>query len=220
MKFGLGGYLTDFENILGAVRLSQISDPKAFFDSEPRELEKIVDLVRRSFDSKISYEDIYQHVTIPDDVYLLEDGDKILAMASYSHMHFGSLPVLVAEGAAVAPEVQKRGIFGKITKFAFRYEHFILGRTQNPHVYRAFQDFCFDVYPNSRGTPKTIIDIREDYALNHLSCKIDKLGVVRGVYGRSLYFHMPLHEKVTKLFEQELHMIPDNGDAVILVGMR
>ncbi len=199
--------------------INKIINPKEFFAPE-NNLEKIVSMVRKSFGSEMEVEDIYNHVTFPERIYLLEFDEEILAMASYSSRNFSGHSVLIGEGAAIIPEVQANGVFRKITNHNFINEKFIVGKTQNPHIYRAFQKFCREVYPNSFPMPNLIKKISYEYA-EYLGYKLDDLGIIRGCYGKCLYGNkMPMHKNITKFFEEDLKMNFEAGDALLLIGVR
>ena len=61
--------------------------PKEFFDSNPKDLEEVAGVVRAGFGRTLDFSDIYAHVTVPEEVYLLRNG-QIKAMASYNRKIF------------------------------------------------------------------------------------------------------------------------------------
>lgn len=166
----------------------------------------------------MDYDDIYNHVTQPEEVYLLHKDDQLVAMGSYSRARFSGYPSLVVEGIAVSPEMQGRGVFREITANVENREEVICLRTQNPRMYRALEKYCKDVYPGQFKIPSKVREIREEFA-DSLNCEIDENGVVKGYYGGLFYGKIPYHEKVNLLFE-ELGVNLDKGDALLLVGIK
>lgn len=162
-------------------------------------------------------QDIYNHITSPQKVFLLRNGE-ILAMASYNSVSLSGLPSLIVEGIAVAPEVQGKGIFRELTDKALKKEHLVCLRTQNPRMYRALEKYCSKVYPNGNELPRAIFEVFGDLA-SHMNCKTDAREVVKGYYGSLFYGKEPIHEKVSALFKQRLSMNLNEGDAVLVVGV-
>jgi hypothetical protein len=98
-------------------------------------------------------------------------------------------------------------------------EKIVCLRTQNPHMYWALEKKCRIVYPNlETETPEAVRIIRREYG-DFLNCGPDEFGVVRGVYGRSLYGKQKVHPKVSKLFEK-MKMNLSAGDGLIVMGVR
>lgn len=177
-------------------------------------------LVRASFGRELEYEDIYQHVTCPESVYLLEDKDNVLAMGSYHREVFSGIPSLIVEGIAVAPKFQGRRLFERITDEAREGEQIVCLRTQNPRMYRALQIYCNSVYPGKQGDmPDAIRAIRDAFA-SYAKCELDEKGVVKGYYGGLFYGEEPAHRQVSEFFKKGLEMKLNEGDAMLAVGVK
>ena len=89
----------------------RVEDPKSFFKLNPEVFEQVVSTVRAAFGRDTDKQDIYEHVTSPEDVYLLTNNGKIIAMASYNSKNISGIPCLIPEGMTVVPEFQGKGIF-------------------------------------------------------------------------------------------------------------
>ena len=190
--------------------------PKDFFDSNPKDLEEVVRVVRQGFGRNTDFQDIYNHVTTPENVYLLRNGD-IKAMASYSRATLSGFDSLIVEGIVMLPEIQGKGLFKEITKHVADSEAVIGLRTQTPMMYGALLSYCHDVYPNCDKMPAAIKAVRDDFA-KHLGCEIDDRGVIRGHYGGLFYGKEPCHKEYDLLFKKYLGMDLNKGDAVLLIG--
>lgn len=168
-----------------------------------------------AFGRNLEFDDIYNHVTSPESLYLLRQ-EKMVAMASYNKQKFADVDSLVVEGIAVAPEMQGKGIFKAITNHALNGEMVICLRTQNPRMYRAMEKYCSETYPGEKDTPVVTKAITLDFA-KYLRCAIDGNGVVKGYYGGLFYGQEPHHSKVDPLF-QKLGVNLHNGDGLLVVG--
>ena len=166
----------------------------------------------------MDYEDIYQHVTSPEVVFLGENTEGIVAMASYNSVVLSGIPSLIVEGIAVAPEEQGKGLFGRITDTARSGESSICLRTQNPRMYRALQRYCSAMYPSEEHIPEAIRAIRTALA-KQLRCEIDEMGIVRGYYGGLFYGAEPTHGEVSGFF-REFGVDMHKGDALLCVGIK
>ena len=195
--------------------IERVLRPKDFFDSNPTELEQVVRLVRASFGRDMDFQDVYDHITKPEEVYLLRN-ENLRAMASYSRQKFADQSALVVEGIAIVPEFQGRGIFRMITENMLLEETLICLRTQNPRMYRALQKCCSQVYPQKAESPVAIKAAILDFA-RHLGCNIDGFGVIKGYYGGLFYGQQPHHLEVDGLF-QELGVDLHRGDGLLVIG--
>ena len=185
--------------------------------------------MRNGFGRNLDFQDIYNHVTSPDEVYLLRNGD-IKAMASYNRRVFADTPSLVVEGIAMDSSVQGKGVFGEITQNVVNSESVICLRTQNPRMYRALQKFRDKIHPRQRRTSENPFYLAFDFAdntfckeligefANYLNCKIDDKGVIRGYYRGLFYGEEPTHCEVSKFFKDDLKMDLSKGDAVLAMG--
>ena len=184
-------------------------------------LEEIVSVVRNAFGRPdMDYEDIYAHLTSPEMLFLLEDAEKVLGMAAYNTALLSGIPSLIVEGIAINPSIQAKGIFREVTDLASKNKCIVCLRTQNPHMYRALQKYCSYLYPGEKkGLPLAINAIREDLA-DRLKCKINGEGVIRGYYGRLFYGEKPHHPEISQLLEERLEMSLENGDALLVIGVR
>jgi hypothetical protein len=199
--------------------IKEIQNPKNFFDSNPLKLQEVVNVVRSGFGKKTDFRDIYEHVTSPERVYLLEKEKRIVAMASYNKKIFSGFPSLIVEGIAIKEAFQGKGIFKEITENAKNSETVICLRTQNPRMYRALEKFCFSIYPNNKKeTPKAVKSIRDEFA-SYLGCGTNEEGVIKDYYGGLFYGEEPKHSKTSDLFKR-LDMDLQKGDAVLLVGIK
>jgi len=201
--------------VFGVTKLNQ---PKDFFDSNPKKLEEICFLVNSAFERDLDFEDIYNHITSPESVYLLEINKRLSAMASYNRKIFSGISCLVVEGIAVAPENQGKGIFSYMTDIACNNESVICLRTQNPRMYRALEKYCSRVYPNSGELPKAISAIKNELA-EYLGCQLNDKGIILGYYGGLFYGKEPKHKEVSGFFK-ELGMELNKGDALVAIGVK
>lgn len=166
----------------------------------------------------MDYQDIYLHVTSPETVFLAEEQNKILAMASYNSVVLSGIPALIVEGIAIEPETQGKGIFSKMTDVVRDEEYAVCLRTQNPRMYRALQKYCSTIYPNDREMPSAIKEIRIGLA-ESMKCEINEMGIVRGYYSSLFYGEEPTHPKVTSFFKEELGLKLERGDALLCIGL-
>lgn len=167
---------------------------------------------------QMDYKDIYSHVTSPEIVFLAEENNRVLAMASYSSVFLSGISSLIVEGIAIDPLVQGKGIFSKMTDFARNEEYAVCLRTQNPRMYRALQKYCSVIYPDKKEMPSAIREIRKELA-ECMKCKINERGVVGGYYGGLFYGEEPTHPKVTSFFKEELELKLERGDALLCIGL-
>jgi hypothetical protein len=191
--------------------------PKEFFDSNPQDLDEVVNVVRNGFGRNLDYKDIYEHATSPENLLLIRD-KEIKGMASYNRKVFSGFPCLVLEGVALDPSVQGKGVFGRLIGCAYEKEKVICARTQNPQVYSAMGKFCISIYPNKEPMPEAIKAIQKEFA-TYSGCKIEDKGIVRGYYGGLFYGVEPKHPTMSSLFREELGMDLHRGDAILLVGI-
>jgi|SRR3989338_9142137 len=210
----------EFYLILFGVSIKRIEKPKAYFDNEnAQKLEEVVRVVRRAFGrEQMDYRDIYSHITSPETVFLAEEENRVLAMASYNSVILSGIPSLIVEGIAIAPEAQGKGIFAKMTDEARNGECAVCLRTQNPRMYRALQKYCSFIYPNGKEMPSAIIEIRTALA-DCINCQIDENGIVRDYYGGLFYGEEPIHEKITSFFKEGLGLRLERGDALLCIGL-
>lgn len=205
------------------VGINRISEPRNFFAREENrnKLEQAVNAVRNAFGRpEMDYDDIYQHLVSSEILYLLENGEKVLGMAAYETALLSGIPSLIVEGIAIEPEIQARGIFREVTDLVSGNKSVVCLRTQNPHMYRALQKYCSYTYPSeTNGLPTAVKAIRGDLAAK-LGCDIDENGVIRGYYGGLFYGKKPYHPKTTQLLEGKLGLSLENGDGLLVVGIR
>lgn len=190
--------------------------PKKYFDSNHEDLAQVVKVVRAGFGRNLDFQDIYNHLTNPEIVYLLRN-DEIKAMASYSRKRFAQADSLVVEGISVAPEMQGRGIFKILTDHARNGENLLCLRTQNPMMYRALEKYCYTLYPGQDEDSNSLKAAILDFA-KYLNCRIDGNGVVKACYGRLLSGHRFSHPRIDVLF-RKLSINPSEGDAVLVAGV-
>ncbi|KHO50016.1 MAG: hypothetical protein QT01_C0001G0130 [archaeon GW2011_AR6] len=178
-------------------------------------------VVREAFGRKLEFEDIYNHLTLPDEVHLLKigAGKEIVAMRGYSRRVLSGLQSLILEGAAILPEMQGNGVYGKMLEQAHEGESVLCLRTQNPRLYAAFEKFCDKVYPGFHDTPRAVREIQKAFA-EYLGCDADENGIVREYYGGLFYGEEPYHERISPLFMERLKMDLHKGDAVLVLGVK
>ena len=158
------------------------------------------------------------HVTSPETVFLAEEQNRVLAMASYNSVILSGVPALIVEGIAIEPDTQGKGIFSRMTDVARDGEYAVCLRTQNPRMYRALQKYCSLMYPNNKEMPSAIREIRKELA-ECMKCEINERGVVGGYYGGLFYGEEPTHPKVTSFFKEELGLKIERGDALLCIGL-
>jgi hypothetical protein len=197
--------------------VEEICCPKEFFDLNRKDLEQVVEVVRNGFGRDLDFQDIYQHVTLPEKVYLLRN-EKIQAMASYNTRNFAGVNSLIGEGIALNKDFQGKGIFSILTNQALSFQEAVCLRTQNPRMYRALQNFCKETFPSERSTPKIIRRALNEFA-EYTNSKLDDFGVVRGYYGSLFYGCEPTHLSISKFFKENLKMDLSKGDAVLAIGL-
>lgn len=179
----------------------------------------MVKVVRKAFGRDLEFEDIYRHVTLPEEVCLLRQNGSIVAMRSHNRKNLSGLPSLILEGAAIDPSLHGNGIYGKLLSEIYKGEVVICLKTQNPRVYAGLEKFCAKVYPRMDEMPCAIREIQKSLALN-FGCKIDENGVARGYYGGQLYGEEPFHERVSPFFKEKLKMDFYKGDGILVVGVK
>lgn len=198
----------------------EVRNPKSFFDNNPKELEEVTSVVNSAFGRSLEFEDIYQHVTSPEQVLLLRQDKRLVAMASYNSLEFERMTdcsCLIVEGIAVIPEMQGKRVFRTITDNVVNENyHYLCLRTQNPRMYRALQNFCLATSPSGNRIPKELSKVMRNLA-SYLKCQIDKNGVIKGYYGRLFYGIEPTHNEIDPLF-QSLGIDKNNGDGLLVVG--
>jgi len=201
------------------MKFVKIENPKNFFDKEKEILSQTVEVVKDAFSSPMEFEDVYQHLTLPEKVYLLFNEDEVIGMGSYSQKVFSGIPVLTTDGVAIKEKFQGKGLFSELTDLVLNGERVICLRTQNPHMYRALEKKCNIVYPNTKtGIPEALKLVRNEYG-NFLNCNLDEFGIARKFYGKSLYGKIKYHPLVSRLFE-EMKMNISAGDGLIVMGVR
>ncbi|MBS3094156.1 hypothetical protein J4474_00685 [Candidatus Pacearchaeota archaeon] len=201
------------------MKFVKIENPKNFFDKEKEILNQTIEVVRDAFASPMGFEDVYQHLTIPEKVYLLFNEEKVIGMGSYSQKVFSGIPVLTTDGIAIKEDFQGKGVFNELTNLVLNGERVICLRTQNPHMYLALEKKCKIVYPNENiEIPEALKLVRNEYG-NFLNCELDEFGIARKFYGKSLYGKIKFHPRISKLFEQ-MKMNISAGDALIVTGVR
>ena len=198
--------------------IERVENPGCFFDSEPSQLEEVVFAVRRAFGRELEFKDIYAHITLPKEVYLLRHKERIVGVASYNKVNLSGLPSLIVEGIAIAPEMQGKGVFREMTRLASDGEAVICLRTQNPRMYRALEKYCSFIYPGKIQMPEAIEAIRKSLAI-HLKCKADERGIIQRYYGGLFYGEEPRHEQASRFFK-EIGIDINIGDALLVVGVK
>ena len=182
-------------------------------------MEEVAGVVRRAFGRDLEFEDIYNHVTLPQEVCLLRKDGHIVAMRSHNRKVLSGIPSLVLEGAAIDPSLHGNGIYGRLLAEIHRGESAICLRTQNPRVYAGLERYCTAVYPGEDEMPSAIREIQKALA-SDFGCEMDENGVVRGHYGHLFYGEEPFHERVSPFFKERLGMDLHRGDAVLVVGVK
>ncbi len=165
----------------------------------------------------MDYQDIYLHATVPEIVFLAEEQNRVLAMASYTSTILSGIPSLIVEGVAITPYAQGKGIFAQLTDTARKGESAVCLRTQNPRMYKALQNYCIVTYPEKSEVPSAIANLRSALA-QHLGCTSDERGIIRKYYGSLFYGEEPTHPHATSFFKKELGLHIEEGDALLCVG--
>ncbi len=165
----------------------------------------------------MGFQDIYDHITLPERVFLFRNGE-INAMASYNRKYFAGFPCLIVEGICLNPSIQGKGIFKQITDNAINGETAICLRTQNPRMYRALANYCSTTFPGLKTLPEQVRALQKEFAA-YLNCSVDFNGVVKGYYGGLFYGKEPEHCSISRFFKQDLEMALDKGDAVLAIGI-
>lgn len=208
-----GGDIKMVENIL------KVDSPNHYIDSNPDVLNQIVSVVQDAFGRELDFDDIYEHVTSPESLYLIEEGNRIVGMASYNTIELSGFPSLIVEGVAFSSKFQRKGLFKQVTSHALNGESIICLRTQNPRMYRALEKICQNVFPRGvEVVPNAIDEIRNDLA-NYFGSECNKQGVQKGYYGGLFYGIKPEHNVVSGLFDK-LGVQLNEGDALLCVGIR
>lgn len=207
--------------LLFGVFANRILNPREFFESAPNKLEETVAVVRRAFSRPdMDFGDIYSHLVSPEILFLMENQDgNIVGMAAYNVCSLVGIPSLIVEGIAMDPLIQARGIFREVTDLVSSGKEIICLRTQNPNMYRALQNYCYQVYPGENGMPLIVKTVRDDLAAR-LGCSIDDKGIARGYYGGLFYGKKPYHPEASPFFENILGMDLEKGDALLVVGLK
>jgi hypothetical protein len=165
----------------------------------------------------MDYQDIYLHATSPKTVFLAEEQDRVLAMASFNSVSLSGISSLIVEGIAIEPESQGKGIFSRMTDMARDEEYAVCLRTQNPKMYRALQKYCSSIYPNGKEMPSGIREVRKELA-KCMGCQINENGIIERHYGGLFYGKEPTHPKITSFFK-ELDLKLERGDAILCIGL-
>lgn len=180
---------------------------------------EIHELVNASFGKILTEEDIFEHITTPDEVCLLRENGTLLAMRSHSRTILSGFPTTILEGAAIHPNVQGNGLYSLLLD-QITFQTPVYGtRTQNPHTYVALEKYCSAIYPANNYTPDAIVAIRNDLA-KYFGSSITEKGVVKDHYGSLFYGEEPKHQRISKFFSDELDMDIYRGDAVLLLGIK
>lgn len=173
-------------------------------------------MVHVAFGKQFDADDIYEHLTEPDKLLLLQYQGRILAMASYNTKFFKGRQSLIVEEIAMLPEVQGKGVFSDMTDLAMATAYrYICLKTQNPRMLKAVDNFCEHTYPcdNLLGDMGVI---KHEY-VKYLGCDVNENGVIKGYYDGSLYGEAPHHKDIDPLF-RERGVDLNNGDALLVVG--
>jgi hypothetical protein len=199
-------------------KLEKILDPVSFFSNNKKEFLETVNVVRAAFGTEMSEKDIYNHLVIPEQVYLMIDDEGIFGMCSYSTKNIDNYQILFVEGIAIDPKKQGCGLFEKATNIAITNEEYIGLKTQSPRMYRALEKFCDEIYPNK----KMDFSQEADYLISKLSenmnLDVDEKKVARGIYGAALYTQPQLHKEASELFDGILKVDYNKGDSVLCLG--
>ena len=201
------------------VTFKEVGNPKEFFNSNPKIFSELVEIVRDAFGTEMGEQDVYEHLTEPDKVFLLEGGSECVGMYSFNSINLGEHSMLFVEGMAVHPSFQGKEIFSSITSKIWKGEKFIGLKTQSPRMYRALEKFCQgDLCPAQElACVPQLFHVKEMLS-ESLGIEIDSFGVARNLYGKSLYASEQTHPITSNLFNDHLKINYDAGDSVICVG--
>lgn len=174
-------------------------------------------VVRAGFGKQLDANDIYEHLTEPSKLLLLQDDERILAMASYNTKYFMGIQSLIVEGVAMLPEVQGMGIFSDMTEYAMATAYrYVCLRTQNPRMFKALDNLCKRTYPCKKNLLGNLGVVKGGF-IRHLGCDVTENGVVKGYHEGLLYGDVPHHKDVDPLFK-ELGVDINNGDVLLAIG--
>ena len=145
--------------------LEQILFKKEFFNKNQNDFKEVVKVVREAFGTEMTEQDIYEHLTIPQKVFLLRNGRGIFAMGSYTSKDIQGKSILYIEGVAIHPLMQGRRVFEEMTSQVLEDETYLSLRTQSPRMYSAFTKLCGSVYPNvAMNCPEELVPVFEGMA--------------------------------------------------------
>lgn len=204
--------------------MERFDSPDSCFSGFDREVlvDKLTEIARDGFGSRMERGDVESHVMSVDALYLLNSGDEVVGFSSYDFLDSDDKRVLYLSGIVVKREFQKNGLFYKTQSEVISsdcFDYFTM-RTQNPVMYAATQKLVKKIYPNNEIIPDEIRQVARMVASNHLGMErfCDDSFVGRVTYGKCLYDQVPSHERADDFFNKELGLNFSKGDSVILIG--
>lgn len=211
------------------IKILKIRNPKEFFIKKNNIFENVIDMVRNSFGSDMTEEDIYNHLTSPKDIYLVFNGKKILAMGAYTPRIILGESLLHIEGVAIHSSAQGKGLFKQMTSKALNNERFLGLTTQNPCMHRALEKVSLFVCPNLNckisctyenvNECNYVMILKKNFS-KEIGLHTDEQSVARGFYGKSLYTKpFPTYKSSSELFDKFLHIDYLSGDSVVCLGV-
>ncbi|MBI2102947.1 hypothetical protein HYT55_03855 [Candidatus Woesearchaeota archaeon] len=154
-----------------------------------------------------------------DVVQLLLAGEEVVGYSFNDRLRLAGRDVNYFSSCFVHPD-HRGGVYVPFNRARYREipEDVVVTRTQNPRIYAGFQRFCaeegFRLFPDVKGMVSA-----DSRAIAHAfaaDCNQDQ--ICRGIYGRELMADTPrAYGSITSLFE---NIRPEQGDAIVLVGMR
>lgn len=178
-------------------------------------VKEVTDVVRKAFGSEMTYDDVCNHLKEPDETYIIFDkNEKIKGMACYSNKDLIIGDCLYVDGIALSPDIQGKGIFNIMTSICLKDKptiHLVGLRTQNPNMYQALKNYTDEISPHSKDDG---LNIAKRLLAKEMDVDINKQGVIKNCYGKSLYTKIPKENPDFK----KLRLNYDKGDSVICVG--
>lgn len=213
--------------------IQQVFDPKVAFGEEEAEklTKEALEVARDGFGSKMTYEDVFNHlIKDPDFTYIVKINNRLAGFASFCERKFPEGRALYLDGIVVRKNHQKDGIFRIINSLQLEYGNydFLTMRTQNPVIYGATRKLknIEAIFPNipimecGAEIPADILNVANRTAEDlEMGGGINQRSFVgKGTYSHCLYEPMPYYEGVSEFFTGTLEMSTDEGDSVVIVA--
>ncbi|MDI6737180.1 MAG: hypothetical protein QME12_01545 [Nanoarchaeota archaeon] len=201
-----------------------IDAPGKYFLGQERDtlVCRLAEIARNGFGTKITMEDVENHVMNVDTLYLIRQEKKIIGFSSYDVLNLDEAFILYLSGIVVEREFQKHGFFNMVNKLALSSGNFdfVAMRTQNPVIYAATEKLVKRLYPNKEGTPESIRQLASIIARDYLKMErfCEETMVGKATYGTCLYDKVQRHPRADDFFDNVLNVDYNAGDSVLLLG--